>query len=774
MVLNQLGVQYSAAGVLPQDFVQILSEIPVPWMLVLDDASSSIEIDPWIPRSGYGQVLLTTQDVNWPQSFASSLHMDAFCESEARQFVAYRLGQSVELWSSDQLSACAEITRSLAGWPLALELAISWIVRHGGSMLAMQQFAERIDRLDLNDESLLPHGYPQTAANTVLSQWAELSLAAQSFASCLLLLGGSRVPKYLFLDLAVNQAEAAAVLEELFISGFIRQEIIDSRQPHDLDEVISIHGFVQLVMSKYEASINMDTARDLVVSAEKLIQQSTEEGRFNEGVLLVRPVDSFLRQMIQNFVKQPEILVLFSTLMHNLAQLAFVTSQVTIAQWWSRMAFEVRSCPPDQIDRLGWVRMQLQTLSLCAVIEARLHKVEDLIEVGKLVGSLLREVDKHTLDDQETNHALRQLRDVLSSYLSDSSLQITQEVVDVVQQLNRLVPQDMSEFPLVGAGNELIRLLQLETSTARQLVEHSAWKAGVDTVLSAANRAMMQGVLVDLVVDQLLDVGRVLMIESIKRPLETPELLIDSAKRIVIWLEDNSSELGLGQQSRYLVLSAFVKESPGALSAAVMRFPSPEERLSQLEAWETLVNIINEQHAIRQRTQLFSDLAPSVNAVHSIDGGDSLNIWWRDAGSSKPELWVHAPGIVTISSLGRSDPICEGMERAGLPEIVHGKPALLVDGWSVRLDGSSIVITDADGVSWVETENIPEDIVKQIKVHGGLILVYGDLAIAQPTDRILGGWIPLGASEIHSHHDLQNGSEDRFVTWWRRLAFWRY
>ena len=53
----------------------------------------------------------------------------------------------------------------------------------------------------------------------------------------------------------------------------------------------------------------------------------------------------------------------------------------------------------------------------------------------------------------------------------------------------------------------MISMLQIETATALHLMEHSAWQAGVDTALGAANQALEQGALVAHMVDGLLDVG---------------------------------------------------------------------------------------------------------------------------------------------------------------------------------------------------------------------------------------------------------------------------
>ena len=745
IVLDQLGARITPSNTPAQDLVEVLSGLPVPWALVLDGASTLAEVDPWVPRSGYGQVLLTTSVTNWPESFAPAMTMDAFCEIEARLFVARRLGRPVELWSTEQLSACDSMSRSLAGWPLALELAIGWITRHGGSIAAMQQFAERIDRLDLDNETLLPHGYPRTAAHVVLSQWRELSPEAQSLASLLLVMGGSRVPSRLLLDLVARQGMAAAALEELLASAFIRQEIVASGQPHDLDEVVTIHGFVQLVMGKQGVALNGPTVWALISTSDEWVRQLTERGHFREGALLLRPVDHLLKQLVEMFKEQPEVLVLLSMPMHNLAQLAFITSQASTARLWSRVAFNVRQDSPELVrDRSIWVQMQLQTLSLVAITAARLYKFEDLVEVGLLVDSLLQQGDPHALSDPATTHSLRMLRDVLHSCLPASSPPHLAR--DVMRQLNILVPQDAPEPPTGGAGNALISMLQIETATALHLMEHSAWQAGVDTALGAANQALEQGALVAHMVDGLLDVGGKLMIEAAKRPLETPELLINSVKRLVLWLDDNSAALDSDQQSRYSILSAFVAEDPETLPDAVRTLPPPEERTPQLEAWATLATILNEQRAATRRRSIFADPPPSLYVTHSIDGGDQLNVWWRHTESSALELWVHSPGIITISSLGQTDPVREGMARAGLREVTQEEPPQPAHGWSVRLNGGGIEITDADETSWVSIDHIPEDIARRIGAHGGLALIYGDLALTLPTDRRLSGWVPWPAT----------------------------
>lgn len=755
MALQELGVATSATDTPRHDLVDTLSGSPVPWLLVLDGASSFEKIEPWIPRSGYGQVLITTRVATWPDSHAPTTSLDAFDKIEARRFMAQRFGQSVEPWSTQHLLACDAISSALAGWPLALELAVAWIARHGGPDKAMMQFTDRLDRLDLDNEELLPHGYPRTAAQVVLADWRELSPEARKLASFLLVTGGSRVPRRLLLDALAQIGMSQKAVEELLSSGLIRQEILTSDRPHDLDEVLTIHGFVQLVMTKQDIPLNGPEISAILITSDKWVQQLTEDGRFREGAVLIHPIDYFLRQMVKVFKDSPKALTLASVPMHNFAQLAFITSQARVAHLWSREAFRARQ---DQLELVRnhatWVQMQLQTLSIIAITAARLHKDEEVVEVALFAGDLLQMGNEETLCDTATQNALRMIRDVLHLCLPDSS---PGRARGTLEKLDALAPLGSPEPPVSGAGNTLLNKLHIERVTALLLVERSAWQAGVDTVLSAANQALEEGALVDQLVDGLLDVGLELMIEASRRPLETPELLIASAMRLVLWLDENSSALGeANHQTRYVILRAFTEEGPGPLSDAIGKLPPPKQRTRQLAAWAQLAMVLQQQRKSMRYRKIFSDPPRNVSITHSINGGTQLNVWWRVAGPAAPELWAHAPGIITVSSSGRFDPVRQGLEDAGLPEVAHDEPPQPTPGWLTQLTTAGINIFDAEGTPRVTVKDTPPQIVEKIRAHGGLTLIYADLAITRSKDPRLKGWIPLS------------------TPWWRRLFGWLF
>lgn len=769
LALQELGTATTPTDMPSRDLVDVLSGSPVPWLLVLDGASSFEEVYPWIPRSGYGQVLITTRVATWPDSFAPTTSLDAFDQIEARRFVARRFGQAVESWSTQQLSACDAISRALAGWPLALELAVGWIARHGGLERAMLQFSDRLDRFDLDSEELLPHGYPRTAAQVVLADWRELSPEAQKLASFLLVTGGSRVPRRLLLDALAQIGMTRRAVEDLLSSGFIRQEILTPDRPHDLDEVLTIHGFIQLVMTKQGIPLNGPEIWAILSTSDKWVRQLTEDGRFREGTALIHPIDYFLRQTVEVFKDSPEALTLVSVSMHNFAQLAFITSQATIAHHWSREALQVRQDQLELVrDHATWVQMQLQTLSVVAITAARLHKANEVVEVAFFSEAVLQMGNEKALCDPATQHALRMIRDVLHSCLPDSSPRRARNALKV---LDALVPPGAPGPAVRGAGNTLLNKLHIERVTALLLMERSAWQAGVDTVLSAANQALEEGALVDQLVDGLLDVGLELMIEASKRPLDTPELLIASAMRLVMWLDENSAALDeANHQNRYAILRAFTEEGSRPLSDVIKKLPPPKHRTRQLDAWAHLAMILRDQRESMRYRKIFSDPPPSVSVTHSIDGGDQLNVWWRDTGPATPELWVHAPGIVTVSSSGRIDPVRQGMERAGLLEVAHDEPPQPTPGWLARLTNGGIKIFDAKGTPWVTVEDIPPQIVKQICAHGGLTLIYADLAITHSTDPRLSGWISLATGNNQLCADNQNLSKP----WWRKLFGWLF
>ena len=772
IVLEKLGARFTPTDVPARDFVEVLEGLPVPWSLVLDGASSLDEVYPWVPRSGYGQVLLTTPVETWPDSFAPAMSMDAFDTNEAHQFMAHRLRQPFTSWSPEQVSACDMMSQKLARWPLALEMAVGWIARHGRSVTAMQQFSERVDRLNLNNKDLLPHSYPRTVVQLFRDQWENLSQEAQKLTFFLLLMGGNRVPSRFLLDVLSPMGISNPALEELLTSAFIRQEILASSNPHSLDEVLTIHGFVRLVMEKQEILpdcsflLKPEELLSLLETSDAWVQHLTASGHFREGAVLIHPIDCLLGQMVETFIKQSAMLRILSINMHNFSQLALVTSKTAIAHQWSKAAFDIRQrWPGPNQDSVELAKMQLQTLSIVAVTTAYLHKIKEVDVIANQVDCLLQQVGKYALGDEYTERSLHTLRDVLHSHLPTSS---PPPARDVVRQLDSLLGPGTPKPVIDSIGAALISSLQIKRTEALWLVEHSAWQKGVDTALDAANHALEQETLVNYSVDGLLDIGLELMIEATKRPLETPELLITSVKRLVVWLDNNSDRLNPDQQSCYVFLNAFVEDNLQALPDAVQALPPPEDRTTRQNAWARLAKVLQEQRLSKHRRKLVDDLPPSTCIMYSIDGGNQLNFWWRRIESSAPELWVHAAGIVSVSSTGKTDPVRESMAKAGLQEITQMGAPGPAHGWSMVTNESGLQITDAEGIPQVSIEHIPEEINNRISKHGGLLLIYGDLAITQPTDRLLAGWIPLTNNNNQRHQD----PHDRSMPWWRRLFAW--
>src|SRR5699024_11123350 len=63
-----------------------LEAMPAPWLLVLDGAGDYKDLEPWIPRSGYGHVLITSQKP-WPRDRAATHDVGVFDELEALALV---------------------------------------------------------------------------------------------------------------------------------------------------------------------------------------------------------------------------------------------------------------------------------------------------------------------------------------------------------------------------------------------------------------------------------------------------------------------------------------------------------------------------------------------------------------------------------------------------------------------------------------------------------------------------------------------------------------
>ena len=151
----------AAGGVMdPRDPVAsvhaVLADSPSPWLLVLDNAPDSASLRPFLPPTGNGQVLITSQSSLWPPG--QGIEVPVLDVEAAARFLTSRTGDP------DGQSA-EDLSIELGGLPLALEQASAYIQATGGTL------AEYLGLFRRRRADMLARGEPSGYGRTVATTW---------------------------------------------------------------------------------------------------------------------------------------------------------------------------------------------------------------------------------------------------------------------------------------------------------------------------------------------------------------------------------------------------------------------------------------------------------------------------------------------------------------------------------------------------------------------------------------------------------------------------
>jgi hypothetical protein len=226
----------------------VLANVPVPWLLIFDNAANMASVAPFLPPAGTGRVLITSQNPNWP---GQVLDIPVLTLEVAARFLADRTG------ASDR-QAAAELASELGGLPLALEQAASYVVASGENLAGyLALFRQR--RPDL-----LARGEPTGYSKTVAATWSlafEQLLQTQPEAIGLLRLIACCAPEAVPLRLLLRSrpwlagkfgTEVAPTLISLLNDPLGARDAIAGLRRYSLvtpagDGSVSVHRLVQAV-----------------------------------------------------------------------------------------------------------------------------------------------------------------------------------------------------------------------------------------------------------------------------------------------------------------------------------------------------------------------------------------------------------------------------------------------------------------------------------------------------------------------------------------------
>jgi hypothetical protein len=127
------------------------------WLLIFDNAADQASVERFLPPAGHGQVLITSQNPNWPPG--QSLDVPVLGTEVAAEFLVNRT-------SDPDHQAALDLAAELDGLPLALEQAAAYLQATGGSLAGyLESFRQR--RPDM-----LARGEPTRYRGTVATTWA--------------------------------------------------------------------------------------------------------------------------------------------------------------------------------------------------------------------------------------------------------------------------------------------------------------------------------------------------------------------------------------------------------------------------------------------------------------------------------------------------------------------------------------------------------------------------------------------------------------------------
>jgi hypothetical protein len=126
------------------------------WLVVFDNAANAQQVAPWICPNAHLDVIATsTSTGSW--SAWRRLEVLPMDHGDALEMVRVRLGLR-ELSASDTERATTLVS-ALDHWPLAIELACSFLVQSGRRLSITQEYLALVRERVIDDEDLTPAGY---------------------------------------------------------------------------------------------------------------------------------------------------------------------------------------------------------------------------------------------------------------------------------------------------------------------------------------------------------------------------------------------------------------------------------------------------------------------------------------------------------------------------------------------------------------------------------------------------------------------------------------
>ncbi|MFF4445988.1 NB-ARC domain-containing protein [Streptomyces sp. NPDC001502] len=144
----------------------LLSASARPWLMVIDNVVDRRLLQPWMPTSGRGHVLITsTNQASWATHRARVV-VQSMTPDQARTLIRIRLSPD-EDWDALSERTASDLAQRLNYWPLAIELACGHLAGCEFGLNEAARYLEQIRDWALDDTASIPDGYPETLVGAI-------------------------------------------------------------------------------------------------------------------------------------------------------------------------------------------------------------------------------------------------------------------------------------------------------------------------------------------------------------------------------------------------------------------------------------------------------------------------------------------------------------------------------------------------------------------------------------------------------------------------------
>ncbi|MCX6670170.1 MAG: FxSxx-COOH system tetratricopeptide repeat protein, partial [Methanothrix sp.] len=242
------------------------------WLIIFDNALGPEQIEPYLPNSGKGNVIITSRNPNW-SSLAQVIPVEVFIRNESIQFLLKRTGHS-------DAGRAGKLAEALGDLPLALEQAGAYMEETAIS------FDDYLSLFPEEKTNLLARGKPASYPDSVETTWDISFQEAQriipesgDLLRWLAFFAPNKIPRSQLQTCAddvpepLSSALKGSMKFNDTVGALRRFSLIDAT-----DEIISIHRLVQSVtLDKLEGEPKKVWAGAAVKAVNRLFPKDTDD-----------------------------------------------------------------------------------------------------------------------------------------------------------------------------------------------------------------------------------------------------------------------------------------------------------------------------------------------------------------------------------------------------------------------------------------------------------------------------------------------------------------